>query len=80
MNWKLKPVTFTDLDDCVANLSRLGRVDDRHSSQRFGQGPLVAHRDFQATIGRQKIKLGHYRPVCRLHGSNMHQDQMSLDG
>jgi hypothetical protein len=54
MNWKLKPVTFTDLDDCVANLSRLGRVDDRHSSERFRQGPLVAIAIFKPPLVDKK--------------------------
>jgi hypothetical protein len=56
MTWEyqLKPVTFADLEDCVASLNRLGREggDDRHSSQRFRQRPLVARRDFQTTLGR----------------------------
>lgn len=58
MNWELKPVTFTDLDDCVAGLNRLGRGDGRHSSQRFSwpittfKPPLVDKKSNWETNGR----------------------------
>ena len=67
MTWEyqLKPVTFTDLEDCVAKLKptwqrRLGI--GRHSSQWFRQEWPWPIAIFQAAIGRQEIKLGHYVP------------------
>jgi hypothetical protein len=56
------------------------------SSQKAGAHPFQA-RDrlwpiaiFKPPLVDKKIKLGNYRPACPLDGSNMQQDQMSLDG